>query len=174
MLEATPSQADPIKQLEGTLKKHTNMFDKTLEAIQDSKAAMEAQLGAVQVETGFMWAKHAKLVDLVDEAGSSRASLTPLIKKVQDQPTALQTEVVDAGATHFLMSPEEACPWLRPKGIPENPEACEVNQLGWAKSKRTCYHCCLHCPQSRPTEERTALERAQAEAEISTHDANPY
>ncbi|KAJ1136041.1 hypothetical protein NDU88_002467 [Pleurodeles waltl] len=88
-----PPPADPIRQLESTLEKHTNMSHKILQAIQDSKMAMEAQLGAIQVENGLMQADHAKLVDWVDEAESSLASFTPSIMNVQNQLKALLTEV---------------------------------------------------------------------------------
>ena len=52
MLEAPPRPLASIRQLECTPERHTGMFDKILQAIQDSKDAMEAQLGAIQIETG--------------------------------------------------------------------------------------------------------------------------
>ncbi|KAJ1178226.1 hypothetical protein NDU88_003473 [Pleurodeles waltl] len=61
LLVPTLAPIDPIRQLEGTHEKHTGMFDKVLQAIQDSKAAMESQLGTIQMETRLLRADHAKL-----------------------------------------------------------------------------------------------------------------
>ncbi|KAJ1136660.1 hypothetical protein NDU88_003075 [Pleurodeles waltl] len=77
MLIASPVPVGPIRQLENTLEMHTGMFDRVLQAIQDSKTVMEAQHRAIHIDTGLLRADHAKLTERVDDAESSLTSKQP-------------------------------------------------------------------------------------------------
>ncbi|KAJ1092080.1 hypothetical protein NDU88_005194 [Pleurodeles waltl] len=87
---ASPSQ--PIHQLGAMLKKHMGMFDKVPQAIQDSKVAMETQLGAIQVETGLLQADHTKLVAREAEVELTPTSLRSTMMTVQGQLKTLQAK----------------------------------------------------------------------------------
>ena len=93
MFSPTPTQIDPTKQLELTLQKHNEMFDKILLAIQDSKEALETQIGAMQVETGLLRADKTKLAERVAGTESFLSSLRPTVLDVQTQQKDLRAEV---------------------------------------------------------------------------------
>ncbi|KAJ1176312.1 hypothetical protein NDU88_001594 [Pleurodeles waltl] len=71
MLSATTTPVNLIYQLESTLEKNLGMFDKLLQAIEDSKTAMEAQLMVIQIKTGLLRADHAKLAEHYMELNTS-------------------------------------------------------------------------------------------------------
>ncbi|KAJ1135802.1 hypothetical protein NDU88_002232 [Pleurodeles waltl] len=84
MLMASTVPAYPICPLEATLEKHTEMFDKILQAIHDSKTAMKAQLGEIQVETRQLQADYSKFVNKMYDAESSLMSIRPTMATMQD------------------------------------------------------------------------------------------
>ena len=82
-----------MKQLETTLHKHTDMFKKILQAIQDSKIALETKIGEVQIETTLLRADHTKLTERVSESEATLASLGPTVVTVQKQLGEVQIEL---------------------------------------------------------------------------------
>ncbi|KAJ1103778.1 hypothetical protein NDU88_001199 [Pleurodeles waltl] len=70
------------------------MFDKVL-AIQESKAAMETQLGAIRVETDLLQAEHTMLAARVDEVESTLTLMHPTVVMAQNQLKTMQAEVWD-------------------------------------------------------------------------------
>ncbi|KAJ1209497.1 hypothetical protein NDU88_004875 [Pleurodeles waltl] len=93
MLSATPSSMDPMRQLENTLEKHTAMFDKVLQAIQDSKTVIEMLLGAIQIETVLFHTDQAKLAERVDGTESKFSANGPTVETLQKQVKFLQKEL---------------------------------------------------------------------------------
>ena len=85
---ASPT-GETTKQLEKTLQKHTEMYDKILQAIQDSKVALEAQIGDIQVETGLLRADHKRMTETEATLGSVR----PTVINLQAQMKVVQAEL---------------------------------------------------------------------------------
>ena len=88
MFSVASPTGDPMQQLELTLQTHTSMFDHILQAIQDSKVALEAQIGAIQMESGLLRADHAKLSAHVAETEATLASVRPTVLAMQTQMRA--------------------------------------------------------------------------------------
>ncbi|KAJ1174587.1 hypothetical protein NDU88_006407 [Pleurodeles waltl] len=120
-VDGYPSTGGPNPSIGDNCRKNTGMFNKVLQAIQDSKMAMEAQLGTIQMETGLLRADHTKLVDRMDDAESTLTKMIPTLASMQDQLKTLQTAVRELKArakdaegisqnniVHFLGFPKES------------------------------------------------------------------
>ncbi|KAJ1141731.1 hypothetical protein NDU88_008059 [Pleurodeles waltl] len=68
------------------------MFDKSLQAIQESKTAIETQLFAIWEEAGLLRADHAELVERLNETAHSLMALRASLFTMQEQIKALQGE----------------------------------------------------------------------------------
>ena len=93
MYAPAANPVDPTKQLEHTLQKHTEMFDKILLANKDSREALEAQIGAVQLETCLLRSDQTKLAERITETESCLSSLHPTVLDAQNQIRDLKAEV---------------------------------------------------------------------------------
>ena len=119
---ASPS-GHTTKQLEKTLHKHTDMFDKILQAIQDSKVTLETKIGEVQAEINLLRADHTKLTDRVSESEAALVSMRPTVDTMRKQLTEVQAELQGLKARAEEAEERSRRNNVRFMGFPEKSEA---------------------------------------------------
>ena len=83
-----------LRGLESTLDIHTHQFEKILNAIKETKCALEAKIDTVALDVGLLRADHKKLTDRVTEVESTNAAMRPTVQQLQKEVKEMSVDIL--------------------------------------------------------------------------------